>query len=293
MSSLTQRERIEKGLDTRGLQELLSEIDQRDENNDFIRGLIFIEARKICEDKKEVWAEYVKGFEVHGKTVSKSYADRLIKSTREHTELEAYKSGASDAPLILTETEMELTLPKEPAVQMELKGDNAIDKARNYQEIKETLGKDKPSGHEIRAFNKAVREATEKQKNEDIKTKEKFTLPKTEKPDPFTYEEEMDFETWCKKEHDLDIYADKPKNSMAIYALKDKKVQELFVRGGEWKKAYREMSRLCHPDHGGSDLTMSFLGDFNELMKSLQSVREVVDFENMVARLREEYSTTK
>ena len=168
-----------------------------------------------------------------------------------------------------------------------------MDKARNYQEVKETLGKDNPSGHEIRAFNKAKREAVELEKQERKETEKSFRVEKTKRPDPFTYEEEVDFETWCKQEHGIDIYADKPKNSVAIYALKDKKVQALFLRGGQWKKAYREMSKLCHPDHGGSDLTMSFLADINELMKSLEKVKEVIDFEEKIVRLREEYSTPR
>ena len=276
-------------------------MDKRDENNDFIRGLIFIEARKICEDKKEVWEEYVKGFEVHGKTVSKSYANRLIVSSKEHIELNNHNERRVDTPLVLTETEMELTLPKEPAVQMELRGENAIEKARNYQEIKETLEKKKPSGHEIRAFNKAKREAKEKAEEEEAKTKkrrdayaESRRVPKRlPKPDPFTYEEEMDFEAWCIKEKSFNIEAERPKHTTAIYALKDEKVSALFGRLDEWKPAYKIMAKLCHPDTGGNTLAMSMLSDFKELMTALQGVKNVLDYDKKIEELKREYSSPK
>ena len=298
---LTARDRIEKGLDTRGLQNLLLDVDKRDENNDFIRGLIFIEARKICEDKKEVWAEYVKGFEIHGKTVTKQYANKLIQTTKEHIELQEHNNNLSsrnvDIPKILVETEMELTLPKEPAVQMELRGDNAVQKARNYKEIQDNLDKKKPSGHEIRAYNKAVREAREKlaeeEEERDEYAKSRQIPKKVKKPDPFTTEEEIDFETWCINVHGFDILAEKPKNTRAIYALKDENVTTLFNRIDEWKTAYKLMAKLCHPDTGGNSLAMSFLTDFKELMNSLKGIKDIVDYENKIEEYRIEYSSPR
>ncbi len=298
MSNLTTRDRIEKGLDTRGLQKLLLDMDKRDENNDFVRGLIFIEARKICEEKKEVWEEYVKGFEVHGKTVTKSYANQLIKASTEHTELrkhnEQVQNRQVDLPKILIETEAELTLPKEPAVQMELRGDNAIQKARNYKEIQEGLEKEKPSGHEIRAYNKAVREAKEKSESErDEYAKSRQIPKKLKKPDPFTFEEEVDFETWCISEHGFDVVAERPKHTRAIYALKDENVSNLFNRLDEWKSAYKIMAKLCHPDTGGNTLAMSFLSDLKDLMSALGGIKEVVDYDAKIEELRQEYSSPK
>ena len=190
----------------------------------------------------------------------------------------------------LNETEAELHLPKEPAVQMELRGDNAIQKARNYKEIQEVLDKEKPSGHEIRAYNKQKREATKKL--EDFTKKKSEPKQIAPKVDPFTTEEEIDFETWCITKHNFDVEAERPKKVRAIYALQEEKVEVLFERLPDWKKAYKEMSKLCHPDVGGSDLAMSFLGDFKELMKSLQKVRDIAEYEDKVDSLRSEYSNS-
>ena len=282
-------ERIEKGLDRKGLMKLNNDFDSA--TNDY-RGLIYIEAKKDCSCTSMSWEKYLDGFIVDGKQISVNYANRLIVMAKEQEELASANMGKIVRSLTtsLGETEAKLHLPKEPAVQMELRGDNAIEKARNYKEIQEVLDKAKPSGHEIRAFNKAKREAKAKY-NEFKKDKSIKTLPK---PDAFSYEEELDFESWCLKVKDFDVLAERPKQTKAIYSLKDDKVASLFNRLDEWNdsKVYKTMTKLCHPDVGGSSVAMSFLSEFNELMSSLNNIRKIVEYDNKVDELRSEYSSS-
>lgn len=290
---ITTRDRIEKGLDKNGL---IGKWDELNENTNYVRGLILIEAKKDWESKPSngEWKDYLSEFLEGGKPIGVTYAGYLMRHSKEQAALRKLKAmGKVDFADPLKETEAELTLPDSPTVAMELRGDNAIQKARNYKEIQETLEKDKPSGHEIRAFNKAKREAGEQQKEEREKLEKGTKVKLIKKPDPFTFEEEIDFETWCVQEKDFDVIVNKPKNVRAIYALKDENVSNLFSRLDEWKAAYKIMAKLCHPDTGGNSLAMSFLGDFKGLMVSLRGIKEVIDYEKKVEELREEYSAPR
>ncbi len=290
---MTAVQRIENGLDRNGLMKLNNDLDKATSE---YRGLIYIEAKRDQQDNSPLsWEKYLDGFVVNNKQVTKQYADRLIKAAQEQNELasENFKKVERQLSNSLNETEAELQLPKEPAVQMELRGDNALQKARNYKEIQEVLNKEKPSGHEIRAYNKQKREATKKLDDFTNKKKKETKQLPAAKVDPFTTDEEIDFETWCIEKHGFDVEAERPKKVRAIYALQEEKVEALFDRLPEWKKAYKEMASLCHPDKGGSTLAMSFLSDFKELMKALSKVRDIAEYENKIDTLREEYSRPK
>lgn len=287
---MTAVQRIEKGLDREGLMKLNNELD---ESTAYYRGLIYIEAKKDQQENSALsWEKYLDGFLVDGKQIKRDYANKLIKYAKEVAELndlENLKKLNTTVSTSLTETEAELKLPDEPSVAIKLQGDNAVQKARLYQEIKEATGKEKPSGVDISQYIAGRNKTKEKMDS----FKEKAKIPKIEKPDPFTTEEEIDFETWCIKEHNFDILAERPKGIRTIYALKDEKVSQLFSRLSEWKNAYKEMAKLCHPDKGGNSLAMSFLSDFKELMDSLADIKKIVDYENKVEELREEYSKPK
>ena len=51
------------------------------------------------------------------------------------------------------------------------------------------------------------------------------------------------------------------------------------------------MAKLCHPDTGGNELAMSMFNDFSELMKSLQKIVDIIDYEAKVEDLKKQYST--
>ncbi len=219
----------------------------------------------------------------------------LIKDSKERDQLASdnFKKLETRLSNTLKETEAELTLPDSPSVAMKLQGDNAIQKARNYQEIKDATGKDNPSGVDITQFNAEKNKATNKQKEERARLTGGKQVKIVKKPDPFTFEEEIDFETWCIQEHDFDVVAERPKHTTAIYALKDRRVGVLYDRLPEWKNAFRVMSKLCHPDTGGNTLAMSMLLDFKELMESLDGIKVVIEYDKKVEELREEYSAPK
>ena len=246
------------------------------------------------------WKNYLNDFLKDGKPLNAEYARVLIKATTEKAQLNKslrntkYSTGHN-----LNETEAGLTLPKSSVTQISLRGENAIQKARNWEDIKEATGKKEPTDRDVRAFNKDIKEAKDKlQEAEQKKTddfneysKDKQIPKKLPKPEPFTFEEEIDFETWCIKTKNFDIVAEKPKQTRAIYALKDENVSNLFGRLDEWKPAYKVLAKLCHPDTGGNTLAMSFLTDFKDLMGSLDGIRKVVDYEAKVKELRVEYSS--
>ncbi len=295
---LTTRDRIEQEIDKRGL---LGKWNELNTNTDYIRGLILLEAKKDWKSVKNngEWNEYLKDFLKDGKPLSVQYAASLMRATKEKEELSLHSAKASVQYLAngLNETEAELSLPESSATQISLRGENAIQKARNWQDIKEATGKEEPSDRDVRQYNKDLREAKEKlnqeeeERNEYAKSRQ---IPKkVKKPDPFTTEEEIDFETWCINVHGFDILAEKPKNTRAIYALKDENVTTLFNRIDEWKTAYKLMAKLCHPDTGGNSLAMSFLTDFKELMNSLKGIKDIVDYENKIEEYRIEYSSPR
>ena len=118
-------------------------------------------------------------------------------------------------------------------------------------------------------------------------------IPKRDVPDPFTAEEEIDFESWCIEKHGFDVVADKPRGVRAIFALKDENVDTLLNRLNEWKSAKKIMAKLCHPDTGGNALAMSMLNDFDSLMKSLQGIKNVIEYEKTTEHLRAEYKRLK
>ena len=297
---LTARDRIEKGIDRKGL---IKAWDELSDKTDYIRGLIIIKAFEDCDNYSSLSQDdYFKGFKYNEKSLSVTYARTLAKATKEKVELKKTLSNPSySTSNFLKETEAELSLPKSSVTQISLRGDNAIEKARNWKDIQEATGKEEPTDREVRQHNKDIREA--KEKLESIQKKKDDTLneyakdrqipKKLPKPEPFTIDEEVDFETWCIKEHNFDLVAERPKHTRAIYALKDEKVGTLFGRLDEWKSAFRIMAKLCHPETGGNTLAMSILNDFNELMKSLGGVKDVIDYEKRIEELRVEYSTPK
>ena len=116
-------------------------------------------------------------------------------------------------------------------------------------------------------------------------------VPKTEHKTRYVIGEDTSFEDWCRSEYDYDVIAEKPKQTRAIYALKDEHVNTLFNRLDEWKSASKIMTKLYHPDSGGNTLAMSMLNDFKELMSSLEQIRKVTDYEDKVEALKVEYST--
>ena len=292
MKNLTTVQRIEKGLDRERLMKLNNDLDEATAD---YRGLIYIEAKKDQKENSSLsWEKYLDGFIVEGKQITKRYADILIKTATAKDELasENFKKVGSTLLKTLNETEAHLQLPTSERTCQSLKGDNAVQLLANWNNVREATGKDVPTSTEVREYNKAKKEAKEKDDAAYKKASKKHRLPKP-KVDPFTTEEEIDFETWCIQEHGFDIYKEKPEGSKAIYALKDEKVSVLFGRLDEWKSAYKIMAKLCHPDTGGNTLAMSFLGDFKELMKSLESVKTIIDYETKVDDLREEYSKPK
>jgi len=291
---LTVRDRIEQGRDRNGLIKAWSELSAQ---TDYIRGLLIIEAFEDCAENSSLSQEkYFEGFLIGGKSLSVNYARSLAKSAVEKTELKAELSKnipSYRTSNFLKETEAKLTLPQSSATQISLKGDNAIEKARSWQDIKDATGKDEPTDREVRQYNKDMKEAKAKVEEERERLTKGKRVKTVKKPEPFTFEEEIDFETWCIKEHGFDIAVERPKHTRAIYALKDEKVSVLFYRLTEWKSAFKIMGKLCHPDQGGNTLAMSMLNDMNDLMKSLDGIRKVVDYNKKIEELRAEYSTPK
>jgi len=297
---MTTRDRIEQGLDRTGL---IKRWDSLSNNTDYVRGLILEEAKTDCDNNSSMsQIEYFKGFKIDGVSITIGHVRKLILATTEQARLKKFVSSSIDNQSnSFKETEAKLSLPESKSTQMELRGDNAIQKARNYREIQEILGKEKPSAFEIRDHNKTLREAKEKSDREQQKKDDELSeyaesrkIPKKlPKPDPFTMDEEMDFETWCIEVHSFDVVAEKPKHTRAIYALKDEKVGTLFGRLDEWKSAFKIMAKLCHPETGGNTLAMSMLNDFNDLMKSLDGVKQVIEYEKKIEEFRVEYSAPK
>jgi hypothetical protein len=281
-------ERIEKGLAREGILNTWVEFNDK---TDYVRGLILIEAKKDCEANNQKWWSYIKSFKLDGKSISEAYANRLIQATKEKAELSNLRNfSATNSSL--NETEAELTLPKSASVQIKLRGANAIEKARDYQAIKEATGKDEPSGVDITAFYEAKNRAKEAQK----RLEDKCALPERTKktaPKLLTSDQLITFENWCLEERNFDVVALKPKSTSAIFALRDENVDKLFSRLDDWKSTYRIMAKLCHPDNGGSDVAMSMLNDFKELMESLEKIKRVLEYENKVKELKEEFFKQK
>ena len=282
---MTNIERIQKGLDQKGLLQIWDDLSS---HTDYVRGLILTEAKHDCDNNSSLsWGKYLEVFKIGDKKVTADYATRYIKMTAEKVELG--QISADNHRNSLNETEAELTLPDSASTQMELRGENALQKARNYNEVKQSTGKEEPSAGDIRSFNTAKKEATST--HEEMKKQK--AIPVNNTLDPFTTEEEIDFEKWCIEEHNFDIMAEKPKQTRAIYALKDEKVTALFNKLPVWKKTYKEMAKLCHPDKGGDSNVMSMLTSFKELMDSLQQINTIIEYENKVEKLKTEYSLPK
>jgi len=279
-------ERTEKGLDRNGYMKAWNRLE---EENKYNKSIIMHLVEKDCLNSNLTMKEYLVGFKIDGKDMSVSQARVYIRHFEAIQEIgkENFKIEDGQPMPNLKELEALSMLPSSAEAYNRLIGSNPKQKLKNYEEVKEAVGSTEPSITQIREFNKAKREA--KEKYEAFK-KEK-TVKSLPEPDPFTYEEELDFETWCLKVHNFDIMSEKPKQTRAVYALKDEKVSVLFNRLDEWKSAYKMMAKLCHPDKGGNSLAMSFLSDFKELMDSLKNVQEIIDYENKVEDLRREYST--
>jgi len=279
--------RIEKGLDRKGLIKVHNEMNNK---NSYNNGLVYKFAKEDCDNNSSLsWEKYLDGFIIDGKQIGLRYADRMIGMLNEGIEIkEILRKSGDSRPNILNEVEAELFLDTTPSTRMELRGENAIQKVRNLAEVAEAIGKEKPSAGDIRQFNQDKSNASDEMK----KFEEKRALPKSTKK-VFTAADEISFESWCIKEHGFNVIAEKPKGSMAVYALKDESVSVLFGRLNEWKSAKKIMAKLCHPDTGGNELAMSMLNDFSSLMKSLDGIKKIVDYEERVEKLKAEYSAPK
>lgn len=279
--------RIEKGLDRKGLIKVHNEMNNK---NSYNNGLVYKFAKEDCDNNSSLsWEKYLDGFIIDGKQIGLRYADRMIGMLNEGIEIkEILRKSGDSRPNILNEVEAELFLDTTPSTRMELRGENAIQKVRNLAEVAEAIGKEKPSAGDIRQFNQAKVNASDEMK----KFEEKRALPKPTKK-VFTAADEISFESWCIKEHGFNVLEEKPKGSMAVYALKDENVSVLFGRLNEWKSAKKIMAKLCHPDTGGNELAMSMLNDFSSLMKSLDGIKKIVDYEERVEKLKAEYSAPK
>ena len=292
-------ERVQKGLDRKGLIKAHNEMNDK---NSYNNGLIYKYAKEDCDNNSSLsWEKYLSGFTIDGKQVTRQYATTMTKMFEDGLEIKkVLSSGNDNHSNSLKEAEAEMFLDTTPSTRMELRGENAIQKARNLVEVAEAVGKEKPSAGDIRTYNQAKAKAKESMDRTKAFDKEAFdeatknakkVTTKDDKPDYFTAEEEIDFESWCIKEHSFNVVEMKPKGVRAVFAIKDNNVDTLLNRVGEWKSAKKIMAKLCHPDTGGNELAMSMLNDFSELMKSLSKIKDIIDYDNRVEELKKEYST--
>ena len=284
-------QRVEKGLDRKGLAIIWKEVSEYVE---YTRGLILIEAKDDCDNNSTLgWEKYLEAFDIDGTPLKKTQATRYMNRTRDMISIEGsglIKRVVPNGTSSLEETESNELLPKKISVYRELKGGNAIQRLRNFEEVQEATGKEAGdvTERDMINYNQAKSNASDEMK----KFEEKRALPKPTKK-VFTAADEISFESWCIKEHGFNVLEEKPKGSMAVYALKDENVSVLFGRLNEWKSAKKIMAKLCHPDTGGNELAMSMLNDFSSLMKSLDGIKKIVDYEERVEKLKAEYSAPK
>ena len=184
----------------------------------------------------------------------------------------------------LKETEAELSLPDSASTQMELRGKSAVDKALNYQEVKESVNKPNPSAGDIRQFNQAKQASSDaydkiKERCSQGNTKKKDTKLETLELAYLSTEDKATFEEWATKKG-YSIVFNRPKLSTSIYGLKDPSVSELYSHSTEWKSFFRSATKKMHPDSGGTEIEMQWLNRLNNLMSGLSETYEYNDWNN-------------
>jgi len=284
-------ERVKKGLDRSGL---VKTWDSLSAQTDYVRGLILVEAKKDCDNNSSLsWEKYLESFQVSGKPIGITYAKALIRTSTEKADLDLFKKEDSRLSNSLKETEAELSLPDSASTQMELRGKSAVDKALNYQEVKESVNKPNPSAGDIRQFNQAKQASSDaydkiKERCSQGNTKKKDTKLETLELAYLSTEDKATFEEWATKKG-YSIVFNRPKLSTSIYGLKDPSVSELYSHSTEWKSFFRSATKKMHPDSGGTEIEMQWLNRLNNLMSGLSETYEYNDWNNKVMELKKEW----
>ena len=160
---------------------------------------------------------------------------------------------------------------------------SAQEKIEEFNDIGEGLGKEQPSGEDIRQHNKIVMEV----KNSIGGTDEKEDAVT---PTYFSTKDTEDFRAWLKEVKNIDAVEDKPKvNMMELHGMRDDVLNDLASRIPEWKTAKKIMRKLLHPDTGGNTLGYQFFEGFVELMENLSQAYDYVMFRNDIDNYKKEW----
>lgn len=153
-----------------------------------------------------------------------------------------------------------------------LKGKTPQEKAQNYSDIKKSTGKEKPSRQDIRDYNKQEKEMTS-------------VIQEMAK-------EENEFNSWLDQQEGWENgKADKAFTSFDLEMLRSipSQVEALYSHSDKWKKMYRTLAKVMHPDVGGSEEAMQFLADLNKLMEIGVGIAEAPMIKDEIEEMREKF----
>ncbi len=161
---------------------------------------------------------------------------------------------------------------------------SAVEKAEEFTEMYDEKGS-APSNREIAEANAK-------------KTMLKEKLGKKEEleglPHYLGVDEIADFRQWLIDKKSIDYLKSKPKVPMrTLIAERDEVLDELYTHIGEWKAARKLMQDRLHPDKGGNTLAFQFFNIFDELMRGMVKMVDLLDYENSILEYKKEWWSNK